>query len=67
MTERTYGHREDKKPEDPERCIAKVWDGNNDIECSVHGPHQCTRKRGFGKDNLYCKQHAKYNERCKTR
>jgi len=39
-------------PEDETRCVKEVW-----------GPgwhsNQCRRKRGFGKDGLYCKQHAK--------
>lgn len=40
--------------EDPVRCIKEVWpqDGR-----SI--PYQCLRKRGHGKDGLYCKQHAK--------
>lgn len=25
--------------------------------------HQCSRKRGHGPDNAYCKQHAKMRER----
>ena len=40
-------------PENPERCVESVGDGT--------GWHlyQCLRKRGYGKDWLYCKQHAK--------
>ena len=40
-------------PENKNNCIAEVSDGT--------GWHinQCTRKRGFGKDGFYCKQHAK--------
>ncbi len=37
--------------EDKTRCIAGVWN-----ECGW-GSHQCQRKRGHGKDGLYCKQH----------
>jgi len=44
-------------PEDPTRCIVAVpsWSG-------WHSP-QCRRKRGFGPEGLYCKQHAKIEER----
>jgi hypothetical protein len=42
--------------EDTTRCIEEV--GWNDFI-----PYQCQRKRGYGKDGLYCKQHAKINER----
>jgi hypothetical protein len=40
----------------PERCIEEIYD--------PHGWHsyQCARRRGFGKDNLYCKQHAKIRQ-----
>ena len=40
-------------PEDETRCIIAVLD--------FTGWHhfQCQRKRGYGKDGLYCKQHAK--------
>ena len=40
-------------PEDRARCIEKVQDST--------GWHfyQCSRKRGYGKDGEYCKQHAK--------
>lgn len=40
-------------PEDPERCIETVW---HEIGWMLL---QCSRKRGYGKDGLYCKQHAK--------
>lgn len=39
--------------EDPKRCIEAVMDG--------YHQKQCARKRGHGKDGLYCKQHAKRN------
>lgn len=39
--------------EDPTRCIEEVTD-----ETGWHHL-QCRRKRGYGKDGLYCKQHAK--------
>ncbi|CAB5223449.1 hypothetical protein UFOVP383_49 [uncultured Caudovirales phage] len=39
-------------PEDPTRCIEEVWPF----------PRQCTRKRGYGPDGLYCKQHAKQHK-----
>ena len=37
-------------PEDPIRCIEEIFPniGNN---------YQCQRKRGYGRDGLYCKQH----------
>ena len=40
-------------PEDKTRCIAEVtaWSGWHS--------YQCQRKRGYGQDGLYCKQHAK--------
>ena len=37
--------------EDKTRCIESVW--------SDYVGGQCSRKRGYGKDGLYCKQHAK--------
>lgn len=37
--------------EDVSRCIESIHDN--------YLFHQCARKRGFGKDGLYCKQHAK--------
>lgn len=39
--------------EDQTRCIESVMDN--------YIGRQCGRKRGFGKDGLYCKQHAKYH------
>ena len=38
--------------EDETRCIKAIYEWYS---------HQCSRKRGFGKDGLYCKQHAKDN------
>ena len=38
---------------DETRCIARV-----PYEGGWHF-HQCTRKRGYGPDGKYCKQHAK--------
>lgn len=56
MTERRYCRLwpENPKgiPEDPERCITELSEGNR------YG-HQCSNKRGFGPDGLYCQQHAK--------
>ena len=40
--------------EDVTWCIKEVCD----YSCSMI-PYQCTRKRGHGRDGLYCKQHAK--------
>lgn len=46
------------RPEDVVRCIKEVWpSGWGGII-----PYQCNRKRGYGKDGLYCKQHAKKTE-----
>lgn len=51
---RTYGQwagNPKGKREDKTRCIVEVWDN--------YIGHQCSRKRGYGIDGLYCKQHAK--------
>ena len=53
---RVYGAwagNEKGRSEDPERCIERVASSGSWIT------HQCYRKRGHGKDGLYCKQHAK--------
>ena len=43
--------------EETNKCIEAVFG-------SFLYTHQCTRKRGHGKDGLYCKQHArKHQER----
>ena len=39
-------------PENKENCIEEVYGLD-------WYSHQCTRKRGHGKDGLYCKQHTK--------
>lgn len=46
-------------PEDKSRCIADVMD--------FFGWHlvQCSRRRGYGPNGEYCKQHAKIEERRK--
>ena len=36
------------------RCVEEVYN-----RCSGMLSSQCSRKRGYGKDGLYCKQHAK--------
>lgn len=43
--------------EDPTLCIKEVSDSN------YRSPlfNQCRRKRGHGRDGLYCQQHAKRN------
>jgi len=38
---------------DETRCIASVADHTG------YHFYQCTRKRGYGRDGKYCKQHAK--------
>jgi hypothetical protein len=40
-------------PEDPDRCIVEVWPRYTWVA------RQCRRKRGYGKNGLHCKQHAK--------
>ena len=45
---RKYGHI-DKISEDKARCIKEVFNG--------YHHYQCQRKRGHGKDGLWCKQH----------
>lgn len=55
MTERRYGRwagNPEGLPEIKTDCIESV-------NPSGFIPQQCSRKRGFGKDGLYCKQHAK--------
>jgi hypothetical protein len=44
-------------PEDPTRCVYAVPD-----ETGWHF-YQCSRKRGYGPNGEYCKQHAKIMER----
>lgn len=39
--------------EDKRRCIKAIY-----IRMAFYN-HQCSRKRGYGKDGLYCRQHAK--------
>jgi len=41
-------------PEDKSRCVEEVW--------SNFLSYQCQRKRGFGPNGEYCKQHAKKHE-----
>lgn len=41
-------------PEDPDRCIAPVPGGARGIIYK-----QCSRKRGHGPGDLFCKQHAR--------
>ncbi len=53
MTDRIYGGWAGNPrgiAEDKTLCIQNVWGDFG------HG-HQCSRKRGHGKDGLYCKQH----------
>lgn len=45
-------------PEDRTRCIAKVSYSGRSVLL-----RQCSRKRGYGKDGLYCKTHAKIYRR----
>ncbi len=41
-------------PEDETRCIIEIWPRSGSW-----ASYQCMRKRGYGPDGLYCKQHAK--------
>jgi bacillopeptidase F (M6 metalloprotease family) len=62
MKERRYGQwagNEKGTPEDTTRCIEKVYPPSGGGSWI---PHQCYRKRGYGKDGLYCKQHNKMKE-----
>ena len=61
MSKRIYGQwAGDPKGrlEDETRCIEEV----TETEGWGHR-YQCRRKRGHGPDGLYCKQHAKIEER----
>ena len=49
-------------PEDVTLCIEEVYPAGRSII-----PAQCRRKRGHGKDGLYCKQHARMQERKLTK
>jgi hypothetical protein len=40
-------------PEDTNKCVEEVSDGTG------WHMYQCSRKRGFGPNGEYCKQHAK--------
>lgn len=42
--------------EDLSRCVEGVFNGFGSMT-----ENQCSRKRGYGRDGLYCKQHAKTN------
>ena len=44
-------------PEDETRCVREVWEKGRAIRS-----YQCLRKRGYGPNGLYCKQHAKMKE-----
>ena len=46
------------RPYQPERCAYECFPIERD---AMH--HQCTRKRGHGKDGLFCSQHARLLER----
>ena len=37
-------------------CVEEVWPSRGFVS------YQCIRKRGHGKDGLYCEQHAKTKE-----
>ena len=45
-------------PEHTAKCIEEVY---GTCGYTAYVPYQCNRKRGYGKDGLYCKQHAKKN------
>ena len=52
MKKREYGTWYNVRREQETDCIEMVGD-------STWGTSQCSRRRGFGKDKLYCKQHGK--------
>jgi len=61
MTTRIYGQwagNEKSVPEDKTRCIIKEVFSSERGGFSAYICRQCRRKRGYGKDGLYCKQHA---------
>ena len=63
-TKRIYGEwagDEQGTPEDKTHCIEEVWPNWNRGGGWI--PYQCQRKRGHGKDGLYCKQHARMHGR----
>ena len=45
--------------EDPENCIEAIYPPYENL-----AGRQCSRKRGYGREGLYCRQHA---EKLKTR
>lgn len=49
-------------PEDKTHCIEEVWSKDG-----FGMSYQCNRKRGYGTDGLFCKQHAKMNELKRSR
>lgn len=55
MSERRYGSwagNPKGNPENKLHCVAEVWPTDGWV------PYQCRRKRGFGPNGEYCKQHA---------
>jgi len=48
----TWGGNPKGTPEDTTRCIEEVWERGRAVS-----HHQCNKKRGYGKDGLYCKIH----------
>lgn len=48
--------------EDITKCIKEVYPAGRSII-----PSQCNRKRGYGTNGLYCKQHARMQERHLTK
>lgn len=61
MSKRTYGQwagNPQGTTEDETRCIEEVWPSRG---FGSWIPYQCRRKRGYGKNGLYCKQHARIN------
>lgn len=55
VSEKTYGYGYSLHKHDPSHCAATAWDRSTRFT----RPIQCSRKPGFGTDNLFCKQHAK--------
>ena len=58
MKERRYGRWVGNRKgvsEDKELCVESVYNDYDRFSRSS----QCSRKRGYGPNNLYCKQHAR--------
>ncbi len=55
IKQRTYGTGLSLRREDKTLCIESIW--------NKFYNYQCSRKRGYGKQGLYCKQHSKKDDK----